>query len=86
MIHDFPLYPFFRNPWWRSTSLVLVFVLLVFSRKVQAADTLISGTVRAADGGSLNGLVMIEKGRLYGKNFRYGSLVQNGRFSVRVDG
>jgi len=86
MIHHFQTFPFFRNPCWRSTSLVLIFVLLIFSRKVQAADTLISGTVRAADGGSLNGLVLIEKGRLYGKNFRYGSLVRNGQFSVRVDG
>jgi len=58
---------------------------LIFSRKVQAADTLISGTVRGADGGSLNGLVLIEKGRLYNKNFRYGGLLRNGRFSVKVD-
>ena len=53
---------------------------------VQAGDTIISGTVTGADGGSLNGLVLIEKGRLYGKNFRYGGLIRDGSFSVRVEG
>jgi len=71
---------------WRSTSLVLMLVLLISSQGVHADDTLISGTVRAAEGGSLNGLVMIEKGRLYGKKFRYGGLIRNGIFSVKVDG
>jgi cytochrome c5 len=51
-----------------------------------AAKTVISGTVRAADGGFVNGVVLIEKGRLYGKDFRYGGLIVDGSFSVPVDG
>ena len=54
--------------------------------EARAADTLISGTLKGAEGGSLNGLVLIEKGRLYGKNFRYGGLVKDGLFSVKVEG
>jgi mono/diheme cytochrome c family protein len=85
MIHEFSTGPFFKSRGWLSISLTLILILLFFPLKVQAADTLISGTVRGADGGSLNGLVLIEKGRLYNKNFRYGGLVRNGRFSVKVD-
>ena len=49
--------------------------------------TYISGRVSAADDGPITGLVLIEKGRLYGKNFRYGGLIDSdGRFSVKVDG
>jgi mono/diheme cytochrome c family protein len=66
--------------------LVLITVLQASSRYVQADDTYISGTVKAAEGGSLNGLVLIEKGRLYNKNFRYGGLVRDGLFSVKVSG
>ena len=70
----------------RSTVFTLLFFLIFFSRTVHAGDTFISGTVRAAQGGSLNGLVFIEKGRLYSKDFRHGGLIKNGQFSVRVDG
>jgi mono/diheme cytochrome c family protein len=39
----------------------------------------------AADGGTLKGVIVIERGRLYGKNYQYGGLVdENGRFSVKV--
>ena len=86
MIHEVPTSPLFRGPGWRSTVLAIVFVIQVSFRGVQAGNTYISGTVQAAEGGSLNGLVLIEKGRLYNKKFKYGGLVQNGQFSVKVDG
>ncbi len=39
----------------------------------------------AADGGSLAGVILIEKGRLYGKKYKYGGVVdEKGRFSVKV--
>ncbi len=62
-------------------------LLLILHNPVQAsgADTVISGTVRAADGGFLNGIVLVERGRLYGKNFRYGGRIENGNFSIPVD-
>jgi mono/diheme cytochrome c family protein len=48
-------------------------------------ETRISGQVRAADGGPLMGIVAIESGRLYNKNYRYGGFVdEKGRFSVVV--
>lgn len=62
--------------------LILIFIPVT---TVRADETTISGTVRGAEGGSLSGMVMIEKGRLYGKNFKYGGLIKDGRFSVRVD-
>lgn len=71
---------------WRFLSLALVLFLFNSPFPASAADTLISGTVQGADGGSLNGLVFIEKGRLYGKNFRYGGLIRDGNFSVKVEG
>ncbi len=70
----------------RTAFLVLVIFLSTLSSGVRAEETTISGTVRAAEGGSLSGLVMLEKGRLYGKNFKYGGLIKDGRFSVRVEG
>jgi mono/diheme cytochrome c family protein len=52
-----------------------------------APGTYISGQVSAGDNGPITGLVVIEKGRLYGKDFRYGGLIDtDGKFSVRVDG
>jgi mono/diheme cytochrome c family protein len=82
------LSPYNRNvkPLWLSSVFLLTLALLVSPSQAQAADTYISGTVQAAEGGSLNGLVLIEKGRLYNKKFKYGGLVQNGQFSVKVDG
>ena len=71
---------------WVFTALILSLALQIFSGSAQADDTYISGTVQAAEGGSLNGLVLIEKGRLYNKKFKYGGLVKNGRFSVKVEG
>ena len=68
------------------TALLFIVAPLVYPRHVQGDDTHISGTVLAAEGGSLNGLVLIEKGRLYNKNFKYGGLIKNGHFSVKVDG
>ena len=66
----------------------LIFVVLTVPvNSPGATETLISGQVAAGDGGPVAGVVMIEKGRLYGKNFRYGGLIdKDGRFSVRVDG
>jgi mono/diheme cytochrome c family protein len=43
--------------------------------------------MEAADGGPLAGVIMIERGRLYGKNYQYGGTVdESGEFSVAVDG
>lgn len=73
----------------------IVLILFVFlyclsmpspSRPDQISDTLITGRIFAADGGHLAGLIMFEKGRLYGKNYKYGGLVdETGRFSVKVE-
>lgn len=50
-----------------------------------SGKTLISGRLKAADGGRLQGILLIEKGELYNKNYQYGALVDNrGRFSVEV--
>jgi len=71
--------------------LVLGILLGAFSGRppVQAqADqkTRLSGRMEAADNGPLAGVIMIEKGRLYGKNYQYGGMVdENGGFSVAVD-
>jgi mono/diheme cytochrome c family protein len=68
---------------WISTS------VLAETGPEQNSDqgTYISGQVSAADDGPITGLVVIEKGRLYGKNFRYGGLIDgDGKFSVKVDG
>ncbi len=73
------------RPGWLSVALALALGLLILPRITQANDTYISGTVKAAEGGSLNGLVLIEKGRLYNKKFRYGGIVKDGRFKVKVD-
>ncbi len=48
--------------------------------------TTVSGKVVAADNGPVAGVVFLEKGRLYSKNFRFGSLIdKNGNFKVNVD-
>jgi cytochrome c5 len=83
---DFSPHSYLRRAGWISASLAFIFALLIFPQKSHGADTVVSGTVKAAEGGSLNGLVMIEKGRLYNKKFKYGGLIKNGRFSVKVDG
>ena len=76
----------FKASLWVLTALLFIVAPLVYPRHVQGDDTHISGTVLAAEGGSLNGLVLTEKGRLYNKNFKYGGLIKNGHFSVKVDG
>lgn len=81
------------------TLFLLFFLAAAFSslppRSALAADsgdcsqtekTVISGLVTAADDGPVAGVILIEKGRLYGKDFRYGGLIdREGRFSVKVD-
>jgi hypothetical protein len=48
-------------------------------------ETRISGEMLGVDDKPLAGIIVIEKGRLYGKGYRYGGMVdENGRFSVRV--
>lgn len=55
------------------------------AQKREGKETRISGQMLAADGGRLRGVIVIERGRLYGKNYQYGGLVdENGRFSVKV--
>ena len=61
---------------------VALFLVILVSIPVWGAETVISGTVRAADGGFVSGVVLIEEGRLYGKKFRYGGLIEDGSFSV----
>ena len=49
--------------------------------------TTISGRVTAADDGPVAGVILIELGRLYGQNYRFGGVIdENGMFSVEVDG
>jgi len=79
-------YPTFNKLRWVLLATALLLIFLVPLQEVQADETYISGTVMGAEGGSLDGLVLIEKGRLYNKNFKYGGLVKNGRFSVKVEG
>ncbi|MDW7774469.1 MAG: c-type cytochrome [Desulfobulbaceae bacterium] len=48
-------------------------------------ETLISGVLQSADNGPVAGMIAIEEGRLYGKNYRYGGKVDSqGRFTVKV--
>lgn len=48
--------------------------------------TTVSGRVVAADNGPVSGIVFLEKGRLYGKNFKFGGLInKNGNFKFNVD-
>jgi cytochrome c len=82
---------------WKLHLLVIISVLVLgilfgafFGHPpVQAQSdkkTRISGQMEAADNGLLAGVIMIEKGRLYGKNYQYGGTVdENGKFSVAVD-
>jgi len=84
----------------RANNLTLIFILTVLimgsispARAQPASEqhgekaTYISGQVTAADNGPITGLVVIEKGRLYGKDFRYGGLIKSdGSFSVKVNG
>ncbi len=83
------------KPWIPARTMVFsCLFLLVFggvhSSSLLAAGlseqkTLISGTALAADGGPLQGVVVIEVGRLYGKDFRYGGKTDElGRFSIEV--
>lgn len=51
----------------------------------ETIQTRISGQMKAGDDGPLAGVIMIEKGRLYGKDYKYGGEVdEDGRFSVEV--
>ncbi len=50
-------------------------------------ETTVSGRVTSAKGGPVSAIVFLEKGRLYGKNFRFGGLTDEaGRFIIAVDG
>jgi len=56
-----------------------------FALAGEGKETRISGRMLAADGGAIAGVIMIEKGRLYGKDYKYGGPVdEKGRFSVTV--
>lgn len=69
-------------------AVFVVFVGFGFQARAQTGsgkDTLISGQMQAVNNGPLAGVIVIEDGRLYGKNFKYGGAVdEHGRFSVKV--
>ena len=49
--------------------------------------TTVSGRISTANGGPVFGAVLLEKGRLYGKNFRFGGIAdKEGKFKITVDG
>lgn len=51
-----------------------------------SGPTTVSGEVSSAAGGPVAGVVLLEKGRLYGKGFRYGGLIdEEGRFSIALE-
>jgi len=73
-------------------SLAFIYLFLysqpeaVSEMKYQPVTT-VSGRVIAADNGPIAGVIFLEKGRLYGKNFRFGGLIdENGNFKIHVDG
>ena len=52
-----------------------------------AEETLVSGRMTAPDGAPLAGTILIEDGRLYGKDYRFGGAVdEEGAFSVSLPG
>ncbi len=64
-------------------ALLATFTGLTYLAVAQAGEereTRISGQMRGADSGNpLAGAIMLERGRLYGKNYQYGGLVdENG--------
>ncbi|MFV1956941.1 MAG: cytochrome c [bacterium] len=71
--------------------LILQIGLLFPSKEIMAEMkyrpvTTVSGKVVAANNGPVTGVVFLEKGRLYSKNFRFGGLIdENGNFKVNVD-
>ena len=69
---------------------ILITVTWIEASPETAANggTWISGQVTAADDGKpVAGAILVERGRLYGKNFRYGDRIgEDGRFSVKVEG
>lgn len=76
-----------------STMILSVFLLGVFSscdgqqtEVKKKRETRISGQMLSADRGEpLAGVIAIEKGRLYGQDYKYGGKVdEEGRFSVKV--
>lgn len=78
----------------RSWAIWLIALLATFTGLTYVAvawageerETRISGQMRGADSGNpLAGAILLEKGRLYGKNYQYGGLVdENGYFSIKV--
>lgn len=80
-------------PWPQLLHICFLIILAAFfgsrphasAQKREGKETRISGQMLAADGGRLRGVIVIVRGRLYGKNYQYGGLVdENGRFSVKV--
>ncbi|NIQ92820.1 MAG: c-type cytochrome [Desulfuromonadales bacterium] len=71
----------------RGLKAGLVFLALVplGVLSASAAETRLSGLAQAGDGRPLQGVVAIETGRLYSKDYRFGGTIEpNGWFSVKV--
>jgi cytochrome c len=65
--------------------IIVLLVLVTAANLTLAAETLIDGRVTSGVGGPLQGVVAIEVGRLYSKQYQYGgSIDATGRFSVIV--
>jgi hypothetical protein len=65
--------------------IIVLLVLVTAANLTLAAETLINGRVTSGVGGPLQGVVAIEVGRLYSKQYQYGgSIDATGRFSVIV--
>jgi cytochrome c5 len=67
-------------------TLAITLALALLPATARTAATTVSGEVKAGDGGLVNGIVLIEEGRLYSKKFRYGGVLENGLFSIPVKG
>ncbi len=66
--------------------LIVIALSFIGAALIRAAkETCISGSMQDTDDRPLAGVILIEKGRLYGKDYQYGGLVdEQGRFSVKV--
>ena len=67
-------------------AIALAALLLTLSAaEVFSQETRVSGRMTAPDGAPLAGTILIEDGRLYGKNYRFGGAVgKDGEFSVAL--
>lgn len=71
--------------WWREVLAAGLVLVCAGLARAQGEETRVSGQMSSADGRPLPGVILLEEGRLYGKNFRHGGRIgADGRYSVRV--